>query len=296
MTNFTDLRKQLGGTRTQAESTASKLAVAREQLKNVQSEMASLQRTANTQTDPNGRRRAQLAKQADDLNRQINGIRDDLGRLKAQNGDLLVSLSAVNPEQQIEELNDHLPILLFPVRLETRFHVPSTVNVRANVAGVAASPQLWIRVYPDDCQIDSFEELLTKTELDNAREFWANMWRAGGVEAQERGAWRSLVAGSGSGRAAYVISQYAPNVAEKPVKIDPQDVVLVIIPGIDVTPFEQANTFTYYMAVWKADGNKVDEATALAALRLAVGGAEIAAAASIQDHGLDTRPKVERDA
>jgi ABC-type transporter Mla subunit MlaD len=238
MTNFTDLRNQLAGTRTQAESTASRLAIAREQLKDVQSEVAALQRTANAQTDPGGRRLAQLTKQAADLNRQIDGLRSDLGRLKAQNGDLLVSLSAMNPEQQIEELNDHLPILLFPVRLETRFHAPSAANLRANVAGVATAPQLWIRVYPDDCQIDSFEELLTKTELENAREFWASMWRAGGVEAQERGAWRSLVAGSGSGRAAYVISQYAPNVAEKPVKIDPQDIVLVIIPEIDVTPFE----------------------------------------------------------
>ena len=273
MTNFTDLRKQLAGTRTQAESAASKLAVAREQLRDVQSEMASLQRTANAQTGLDGRRRAQLTKQAADLNRQIDGLRVDLGRLKAQNGGLLVSLSALNPEQQIEELDDRLPILLFPVRLETRFHVPSAVNFGTNVAGAAASPQLWIRVYPDDCQIDSFEALLTKTELDNAREFWAGMWRAGGVEAQERGAWRSLVAGSGSGRAAYVISQYAPNVADKPLKIDPQDVVLVIIPGIDVTLSEQANAFTCYMAVWKADGNKVDEAAALAALRLAVGDA-----------------------
>ena len=51
---------------------------------------------------------------------------------------------------------------------------------------------LEVRIYPDDCQIDSFEELLTKTEIENAREFWASMWRAGGVEAQERGAWRSL--------------------------------------------------------------------------------------------------------
>ena len=120
MTNFIDLRNQLAGTRTQAESTASKLAIAQEQLKDVQSEVAALQRTTDAQTDPAGRRVAQLTKQAADLNRQIDGFRSDLGRLKAQNGDLLVSLSAMNPEQQIEELNDRLPILLFPVRLEKK--------------------------------------------------------------------------------------------------------------------------------------------------------------------------------
>ena len=47
----------------------------------------------------------------------------------------------------------------------------------------------------------------------------------------------------------------------------------MIIPEIDVTPFEQSNAFTYYMAAWKADGNKTDEAAALSAFHLAVGNA-----------------------
>jgi hypothetical protein len=276
MSNFTDLRNQVAGTRAQADSNATRLAVAREQLKDVQREIADLQRVANAQTDPRGPARlAELEKQAGALTQQIDRLRQETGRLKAQVGDLLGQLLTTDPAQQIEELNDGLPIMLFPVRLETRFHVPSPSNpLTRSVVGVATAPQLWIRIYPDDCQIDSFEELLTKTELDNAREFWASMWRAASVEAQERGAWRSLVAGSGSGRATYIVRQYAPtNMADKPVKVDPQDVVLVIIPGIDVTPTEQTAAFDYYTAVWRADGDKGAEDSALATFQAAVGNA-----------------------
>src|SRR5262249_26461706 len=156
--------------------------------------------------------------------------------------------------------------------LETRFHLPAAEIPGAVVA--VRQPQLWIRIYPDDCQVDSFEELLTLSEVANAREFWASMWRAGSVEAQERGAWRALVGGSGSGRATYIVKQYSPtNLQDKPSKVDPQDVVLVIVPQIDVTVAEQAAAFTYYTAVWKADGDTIKENAALAVFQGIVGNA-----------------------
>ena len=122
--------------------------------------------------------------------------------------------------------------------------------------------------------MDSFEELLSATEVANAREFWASMWRAGEVEAQERGAWRALVGGSGSGRAAYIIKQYMPdNLPDKPGKVDTQDVVLVIVPQIDLTPIQQTPAFTYFTAVWNADGDSQKEDDAFTALQTAVGNA-----------------------
>jgi hypothetical protein len=268
MTNFTDLRTQLAGIRAQKDASVSRLAIAREQLRDIQAQIAARQRLGDRH-DQQGL--AELEKQAATLTQQVERLRNESTDHKTNAADLLGRLATLtDPAQQIEELNDAIPILLFPVRLETRFHQPSQ-NL---LAVVAASPQLWVRIYPDDCQVDSFEEMLSQTEVANAREFWASMWRAGGVESQERGAWRALVGGSGSGRATYIVKQYVPtNPGDKPAKVDAQDVVLVIIPEIDLTAAEQAATFTYYIAVWRAEGDKVKENAALAALRATVGNA-----------------------
>jgi hypothetical protein len=271
MTNFADLRTQLAQKRADKDASAASLAVLREQLRNLQQQIADLRRV----TDPRERQRlAALEKQAAALTQEIDRQRKTVAGLKAGASDLLGQLTAfADPTKQIEQLNDAFPILLFPVRLETRFHQPESPGRIGVIAAVAApAPQLWIRIYPDDCQVDSFEELLSATEVTNAREFWASMWRAGGVEAQERGAWRALVGGSGSGRAAYIIKQYIPdNLPDKPVKVDPQDVVLVIVPQIDLTPIQQTAAFTYFTAVWAADGDSQKEDDAFTALQTAVG-------------------------
>ena len=47
-----------------------------------------------------------------------------------------------DPRKAIAQLSDDIPILLFPVRLETRFKT----RRRA-----AAHDELWVRIYPDDC-------------------------------------------------------------------------------------------------------------------------------------------------
>lgn len=271
MTDFAELRNELTGTRSQRDASALRLTVAREQLRNVRQQIADLERVTNP-SERSGL--AELEKQAAALTQQMDSLREEVAGLKSGAGDLLRQLAALaDPAKQTEQLNDAFPILLFPVRVEIRFHQPAIdAGVGRDPVTAAPTPQLWIRIYPDDCQVDSFEELLTQTEIVNAREFWVSMWRAGGVEAQERGAWRSLVGGSGSGRATYIVQQYSPtNLAEKPTKIDPQDVELVIVPQIDLTPAERAAAFAYHTAVWKANGDTVTEDAALAALRAAVG-------------------------
>src|SRR5205823_14705266 len=93
----------------------------------------------------------------------------------------------------------------------------------------APRPQLWVRVYPDDCLIDSFQPLPSETEIANAQRYWANMWKARGIEGEERAAWRSLVASHGSGRAAWLEANYQPlNIAAKPNNPAANALVLVI--------------------------------------------------------------------
>jgi hypothetical protein len=259
MTAFTDLQAQIAQARATHAGAASRLALTREQLKNVQRQIASLLRiTAQSE------QLASLQRQAQALSAQVATQQAQVGALRMSGTQLLGRLTGLaDPTQQVVELRDTIPILLFPVRIETRFH-----------DGRARSPQLWIRIYPDDCQIDSFEALLTDSEIQNATQFWIAMWRAGGIESQQRGAWTALVKGSGSGRAAYVISQFAPtNPAAQPTKAKAQDVVLVIAPQITVTPAERIAAIAYWTAIWVADADSAQTQAALTALQSAVGAA-----------------------
>src|SRR2546422_6452351 len=59
------------------------------------------------------------------------------------------------------------PIVLFPVRLETRFFPLAD-----------GSSELRVRVYPDKVHIDSHEPALTDDELTWGKHFWEQTWRA----------------------------------------------------------------------------------------------------------------------
>src|SRR5262245_32594378 len=266
MTTFTDLRGQLAQARDQRSAAEAQLLLQREQLRALERQIGSLTRQSTAAIQQ--RRLLALRQQAVDLATQIDRSRQAAAAAKTTTDTLQRQFVALmDPAQRVAQLSDSVPILLFPVRLEVRFRAASG----------GSGPQLWIRIYPDDCQIDSFEPMLTDTEIQNATAFWIAVWRAGKVEAQERGAWRSLVGGSGSGRAAYIVGQYAPtNPNDKPKKTDPQDVVLVIVPQTTVTPKEQSSAFDYWLAIWAANGDSAQEQKALGNLQNAVGSARAA--------------------
>lgn len=164
----------------------------------------------------------------------------------------------LDPRRGLEGLKDDLPILLFPLRLETRFK----------------ESELWVRVYPDTCLIDAFEPTLSDSELATARTYWQATWRAGGVEADERGAWRDLVASQGSGRAMWIIENVVPvNASDAPVKAAPTDVVLVIPTENPPAAADEAALVTYWTAVWSADGAATGVHAARVAFDAAVGAA-----------------------
>jgi hypothetical protein len=271
VTAFGELRRDLTAQRAVAASSAHELAVAREELRDLRRALAEAARTdQSTQAvdvSAAKEREAALAQKVDELRGRVDAGRELRNELLGRLAEL------ADPDEQIQELDDSYPILLFPLRVETRFRGPDAAEPSRRRGGRDPS-RLCVRFYPDDCQVDSFEELLTKVEVDNARAFWIEMWRAGGVPAQERGAWRALVGGSGSGRAAYTVRQYRPvNASAKPSKRRPQDVVLVIVPEIDVAPAERDAAFEYFIAVWKADGNVTREEAALARFHEEVGAA-----------------------
>jgi hypothetical protein len=82
------------------------------------------------------------------------------------------------------------------------------------------------------------EYLLSESELNNAQQFWIQMWRAGGIESEERGAWTSLVNSHGSGRAAFIISEYKPATVI-PIKNDESEHFLIVTSALSLTNDEK---------------------------------------------------------
>jgi hypothetical protein len=180
-----------------------------------------------------------------------------------------------DPVTAVERLDDRTPILLLPLRIETRFK-----------RSPAGTPQLWVRAYPDTCLVDAFEDSLTATEVANGSAFWAAIWRAVGDEGRERAAWRELVAASGSGRAGWVVRTLLPrNPGDKP---EPADDTLDLI--VVATGPQPPAVAAFWAATWSAQGQPAATAQARADLDAALGAAAAALVVANPPVNLDDPP------
>ena len=91
------------------------------------------------------------------------------------------------------------PLMLFPVRLETRFFSLAD-----------GSSELRVRVYPDKVHMDTHEPELTADELTWGQHFWEQTWRAGNDEERGKTAWRQLADRFDPPRAAWVARALKP--------------------------------------------------------------------------------------
>jgi hypothetical protein len=235
MIDFDTARQTLGAAR-------ERLAVQRAELYRTQQRTAALAaRLARSRrvSTPDGAAASQrLAQQLDALKRDEARQRKVSRDLAAAVADAEGAFAAASTMQAgIARCSGGTPILLLPVRLETRFH----------------ESELWVRIYPDDCAVDSFEPDLSEDDIASAQQFWIAVWAAGGVEGERRAAWRDLVRARGTGRAAWIIKQYKPQGAE-PVRTDFAPLLLVIATTQLPSATEQAALAAYWKAVWRANG------------------------------------------
>jgi hypothetical protein len=91
-------------------------------------------------------------------------------------------------------IDSTLPITMLPVRIETRF------------AGTPASPQLQVRLYPDDIHVDHHDPRLTRGEAAAGSRYWTSV-RAGTADDQ---AWAQLLKDVGPTRAIWVREALTP--------------------------------------------------------------------------------------
>jgi len=160
-----------------------------------------------------------IAKENDeDLTSILNDIDNNSIALEGH----LSEFNAINdPRYLINKLNDNTPILLLPVRVESRYmtvkHVQRlTQQVTEANQSINDKKQLWLRFFPDDISIHTHETRLTKDEEKAGHVYWDVVWKdSNDAEA----AWRLIVSGYGSERAAYIVKQTEPsniNVAYDP--------------------------------------------------------------------------------
>ena len=242
MAEFDDLRKSITQAVSEREDNSRAQFLLRNQTEKLQTRIAQLARS----NDQNAAAQIRaLQSQVGELSAAKTRLEGEFTRLKGVETGLLTDFAQfADPRVNIQRLDDGHPILLFPLRIETRF---KRVQIDQRLLF-----QLWVRVYPDDVTVDTFEELLADVELKNVKTYWTNIWRAGGNDSEKRAAWETLVSSHGSGRAHWLIGQYVPlNLNQAPVKAD-KEFLLVIASTNPLPAAERDAVSKFWIAVWNA--------------------------------------------
>jgi hypothetical protein len=91
-------------------------------------------------------------------------------------------------KSKIEEyLKADAPVLLFPLRLETRFYI------------IGSQRELWIRVFPDQAAINSHNHMLSPEEINQGQRYWQ--------ASDKTGIWRELAGRYGVERAVWIVRE-----------------------------------------------------------------------------------------
>ncbi len=136
-------------------------------------------------------------------------------RLQAECGDCDVKLQSAiadlyrenpHPRVNLARLDDQIPFLLLPVRLETIF-VPIQ-------SGEQSRTELWVRVYPDEIAVHTHEKTLTDREVVAGELYWTELIAAEYLKKEKdvrrRAAWRHMVELFGGQRGAWIARQTKP--------------------------------------------------------------------------------------
>ncbi|MEV6974062.1 hypothetical protein [Kitasatospora sp. NPDC093806] len=172
-------------------------------------------------------------------------------------------------------LSDDYPVLLGPVRLETRF----------------TEAELLIRVFPDEWSVDAFEPRPSEAELGALDAYWTALWRTGGAAVGEQAAWRELTGRIAAGRATWLLGEHQPeNPADRPTNVPAGTTVLVVLSAAALPTADRQPTVDYWSVVWRAHGDRAGLGAAEVALLAAVGPARAAAIRARRPAGIEAAP------
>lgn len=98
------------------------------------------------------------------------------------------SLHAIDVRHLTLNMDGNIPMVLLPVRIETRFVAPPVTD----------GNELWIRIFPDDIHTNTHEPVLTNEETDTGESYWkslASIAKNSAAESKEdemKNAWTQL--------------------------------------------------------------------------------------------------------
>jgi hypothetical protein len=96
----------------------------------------------------------------------------------------------------ISQIGADFPILMFPVRLETRF---------------ASNNQLKVRIFPDDIFVHQLDRALTQQEAEDGKMFLTRYWIRGFKSTMRFEEWKAFCIRYGARRAAYIVYKLKSN-------------------------------------------------------------------------------------
>ncbi len=204
------MKDQIKTARQAFQSADDALYTARNQLLNKERQLALARRSSGSSGDgENGSTVRELEQEVAELRGRVAAHHETLQSTRSDLDALVGEFILPQPHQRLmAELDDQLPCLLLPLRIETRF------------MGAPDARELWVRVYPDDIAVHTHEKVLARDEADAGVDYWTERQRALAVEdADERkrleeGAWRALVESYGGTRAGWIAGEIKQRVRE----------------------------------------------------------------------------------
>jgi hypothetical protein len=198
MPTLGETQKQIATLRTERDSAAANVRKLDLGARGARSRLAMLQRYA-----PNGAEAVGIKRQLDALNGQLKEHRQRSVDLTADIRGQAGALVDVPIEDLVAQLDDNIPFLMMPVRLETKF------------ASTANGVDLRVRIFPDDIQVTTHDPILSAAERTAGVAYWADRTRALALTGNERrvaeqGAWSLLADRFGGPRARYVARTTKP--------------------------------------------------------------------------------------
>ena len=255
MPDFQQTRDDLKRIRDAGEQARLDLSASGQRLRLVEKKRAALERQKGENNPAYIQHRNQLDRQIAAERAEQAKQRDKYAGIRSKLDEVEKSFALfIDPRRELaSHFPNDTPFLLFPLRMETRF---KTINNK---------PQLWVRVYPDECLVDSFEPLLSRKEVNNAARFWAEYYSAGQpadpahpddatIELQ-KAAWRLLVTAHGDGRAAWITRQLVPESTTSVFPVHGPKTVILAIASDNWNPARQTAITGLFRKLWFAAGN-----------------------------------------
>lgn len=254
MPEFNSIQADVTSGFKELESEKKKQFLIREKIRKVQRAKAQVERTKgidsseykslNREEKKFGRNLAASKTRLAEINERYVGVLQNFDRF-------------TDPRRNIRQFSNEYPILLFPLRIETRFKQFTEDNELKH--------ELWVRVFPDECSIDTFDDIPSESEIEKVKNYWVDLWKTGTADTPElesfvndknKGAWKALAGNTNPGRAYWLIQQYRPLVElQMPKRQDSTDLIWVVptenLPALNV----RTALTTYWKSFYSASGD-----------------------------------------